>query len=94
MAERFAAGWTGGGVQLNFIIEELRKAGFDVDRAVQVLNNNGLDHSIGRCAKYVRWALEGGGINTAGHPVCGSRLRYFSKKKRLWDNKLYRLHSC
>gem|GEM_PF-263430 len=43
--------------------------GFDIEKAVSELNKNALSESIGKCAKYIRYALEAGGINTAGHPV-------------------------
>lgn len=37
--------------------------------AVAVLNKNSKLASQGRCARYIRWALEGGGLNTRGNPV-------------------------
>jgi len=41
----------------------------DINAFVKTLNNNAGDESAGECAKYVRLALEAGGINTDGHPV-------------------------
>jgi len=43
--------------------------GYNIDNAVNWLNDNSLDKSVGRCAYYVRQALEAGGINTNPHPV-------------------------
>ena len=43
--------------------------GFDIDEAVNTLNLNARDNSVGRCARYVRMALESGGIDTTGRPV-------------------------
>lgn len=40
------------------------RPGFDVDAAVDYLNSNAEPKSIGYCAKYVRKALEAGGIET------------------------------
>lgn len=38
-------------------------------KAVDVLNKNANESSKGKCAMYVRWALEAEGVNTDGHPV-------------------------
>ncbi len=46
-----------------------RQSDFDVDKAVNYLNSNALDRSSGRCAYYVRQALEAGGISTNPHPI-------------------------
>ncbi|WOC41305.1 RHS repeat-associated core domain-containing protein [Polaribacter sp. HL-MS24] len=45
------------------------KAGLNIDDAIDTLNNNGLSKSSGYCARYVRKALEGGGLDTSGRPV-------------------------
>ena len=42
---------------------------FNINAAVSTLDKNANSCSLGKCAKYVRLALEGGGFNTAGHPV-------------------------
>jgi type VI secretion system secreted protein VgrG len=42
---------------------------FDIKAAVAVLNKRALPASAHACAKYVRIALEGGGIDTTVHPV-------------------------
>ncbi len=46
----------------------------NINAFVNELNSNAGDESTGECAKYVRWALEAGGINTSGHP--GSAKNY------------------
>jgi hypothetical protein len=46
--------------------------GFNIDNAVAHLNANAhpsFHTAKGQCAKFVRLALEAGGINTHGHPV-------------------------
>ena len=40
----------------------------NINAFVNELNKNAGDESGGECAKYVRWGLEAGGINTKGHP--------------------------
>jgi hypothetical protein len=42
---------------------------FNVNLAVQFLDANAKGQSSGRCAQYVRLALDAGGIDTASHPV-------------------------
>lgn len=41
---------------------------FDVDKSVNYLNENAEDDSIGKCAMYVRMALEAGGLNLNDRP--------------------------
>lgn len=41
---------------------------FNIEEAVKTLNKNAQPTSIGKCGKYVRFALEGGALNTTGHP--------------------------
>ena len=41
----------------------------DVDKLSLALRSNAKPHSIGRCAHYVRLALEAGGAKTSGHPA-------------------------
>ena len=41
---------------------------FNIEEAVKTLNKNAQPTSIGKCGKYVRFALEGGTLNTTGHP--------------------------
>ena len=50
---------------------------FNINAAVRTLNKNANSHSLGKCAKYVRLALEGGGFNTAGHPVDAKNYNHF-----------------
>lgn len=48
--------------------KDLNRGSFDLDKAIATLNENALSQSSGYCARYVRFALEAGGINTAGRP--------------------------
>ncbi len=41
---------------------------YNIDKAVNALDNNALSSSSGYCAKYVRIAMEAGGLNTTGRP--------------------------
>jgi RHS repeat-associated protein len=43
--------------------------GYDIDKAISALDKNALPNSSKYCARYVRYALEKGGLNTKGHPV-------------------------
>ena len=52
------------------------KEGWDISSAVSHLNANAEPRSIGYCAKYVRQAMEAGGMSTAGRP--GSAKGYIS----------------
>ncbi|WP_051889498.1 hypothetical protein, partial [Schleiferia thermophila] len=57
--------------------------GFDVDKAVNWLNNNAHESwkdAKGECAKYIRLALEAGGLNTTGHPVAAWQYSSFLPK--------------
>ena len=47
------------------------KGSWDINRAVYALTRNGLPKSTGWCAKYVRTAIEAGGIPTVGRPGYG-----------------------
>lgn len=42
---------------------------FDIRKACEYITGNANRSSTGRCAKYVRLAIEAGGINTKGNPV-------------------------
>lgn len=42
---------------------------FDIEKFALHLRANAENQSQGRCARYVRLALEAGGANTAGHPL-------------------------
>jgi LysM repeat protein len=46
---------------------------FSINKFVNALNNKALSRSVGKCAKYVRLALEAGGGNTKGHPVAAKK---------------------
>ncbi|GAB1858708.1 hypothetical protein MHTCC0001_35480 [Flavobacteriaceae bacterium MHTCC 0001] len=43
--------------------------GYDFSLAVETLNSNCKNSSTGRCAKYVRFALEGGGLDLSNRPA-------------------------
>ena len=43
-------------------------ANYDIGRAVSTLNRNAKAKSSGYCARYVRTAIEAGGLSTAGRP--------------------------
>ena len=45
-----------------------QRDGFNINSAIMALNKNSLFKSTGYCARYVRYAIEAGGINTAGRP--------------------------
>jgi len=45
------------------------ESSIDVDKLSLALRSNAKPHSIGRCAHYVRLALEAGGAKTSGHPT-------------------------
>ena len=51
-------------------------ANYDIGRAVSALNRNAKTKSSGYCARYVRTAIEAGGLSTAGRP--GSAYLYTS----------------
>ena len=42
--------------------------GYDYEKAVETLNSNAKSCPVGYCARYVRVALEGGGLSTNGRP--------------------------
>lgn len=42
---------------------------WDIKKSVDYLSKNALGKSIGCCAKYVRLAIEAGGLSTEGRPV-------------------------
>lgn len=46
-----------------------RRAGFNIDNAITTLDARAGGHSQHACAKYVRIAIQAGGINTANHPL-------------------------
>jgi RHS repeat-associated protein len=58
---------------------------FNIDKAVSTLNKNALSCSAGKCAKYVRWALESGGVDTSGHPLSAKDYDDFLKKKGFFE---------
>jgi RHS repeat-associated protein len=57
------------------------RPGLNVDLAVTTLDKNAKSKPIGYCAKYVRLALEGGGMNTDGRPGSAKDYDKFLTKK-------------
>lgn len=54
---------------------------WDIDRAVSWINSNSLNKSVGSCAKYVRMAIEAGGLSTVGRPVAACNYTAFLPTK-------------
>lgn len=54
---------------------------WDIDRAVNWINSYSLSKSVGSCAKYVRMALEAGGMSTVGRPVAACNYTAFLPTK-------------
>jgi LysM repeat protein len=52
---------------------KIQKNPFSINEFVNALNNKALSRSVGKCAKYVRLALEAGAGNTKGHPVAAKK---------------------
>ena len=48
---------------------KLKFPGWNVGKSAQILTEKSKDKSSHACAKYIREALEAGGISTAGHPI-------------------------
>lgn len=57
-------------------IQKAKAAGWDIPSSIESLNSHANSRSTGYCARYVRQALESGGINTYGRP--GSATEYDS----------------
>jgi RHS repeat-associated protein len=53
----------------------------NINAFVNELNNNAEDENHKDCAKYVRWALEAGGIDTDGHPSRAKNYGPFLEKQ-------------
>ena len=56
-------------------------SGLDVDRAVTHLDAAAGRSSLHKCARYVRQALEAGGLDTSGHPVDAKNYGPFLRSK-------------
>lgn len=72
LESNFRKGMTGGGMGLDdfsVLVTEAQRAGFNIDQAIRILQGNSLENSSGYCARFVRWALEAGGLNTSGRPA-------------------------
>ena len=53
---------------------------WNISKAVFALNHNAKAKSSGMCAKYVRMAIEAGGVSTAGRPVAAYLYKGFLPK--------------
>lgn len=53
----------------NFLLLQCAPVAFDVDRAARYIAAHAESGSLGRCAAYVRAALQEGGLDMRGHPV-------------------------
>ncbi len=56
------------------------KSKFDVDKAVEALNANASATSLGKCARYVRMAINAGGIATPNNPVSAKDYKGYLEK--------------
>jgi type VI secretion system secreted protein VgrG len=52
---------------------------YDIDKAVAHLTKRAKNDAAGKCATYVREALEAGGMDTTGHPVYAKHYGPFLK---------------
>ena len=50
---------------------------YDINKATETLNEQAEPNSIGKCAKYVRQAIEAGGLSTIGRPVSAKDYKGF-----------------
>ncbi|MFC5045928.1 hypothetical protein ACFSTE_20415 [Aquimarina hainanensis] len=62
---------------------ENKKEGLDLNKVIKGLNKraSAMDVAVGYCAKYVRWALEAGGMSTLGRPLSAKDYGPFLLKK-------------
>lgn len=60
------------------------RSGYCIDNAVKYINEHAEAKSIGYCAKYVRKAIEVGGINTSGRPGSAKDYDSFLVKKHFY----------
>lgn len=56
------------------------KSNWDIEKAVATLNSNAQSGSLGKCAKYVRLAINAGGIATPGNPVSAKDYKGYLEK--------------
>lgn len=54
---------------------------WDINRAISWITANSLSKSVGACAKYVRMAIEAGGMSTEGRPVAACNYTGFLPSK-------------
>lgn len=79
-------GGYGGGFKTPFVAPYVSPDGkWDINRAVSWITSNSYDKYIkelcGNCAKYVRMAIEAGGISTVGRPVAACNYTAFLPSK-------------
>ena len=53
---------------------------WNIDKSLEYLDNNVQPKSIGKCASYVRKAIEAGGLSTEGRPVSAYMYKDFLPK--------------
>ena len=64
----------------NFQIKTGHTTNYNINKAVKTLNANAQPKSTGYCAKYVRKAIEAGGLSTSGRPVSAADYDNFLPK--------------
>ncbi|WP_312903043.1 glycoside hydrolase family 24 protein [Chryseobacterium taichungense] len=60
--------------------KQITKKKYDIDKAVAKINSNVEPKSISACAKYVRIAIEAGGLSTNGRPISAKNYDVFLPK--------------
>ena len=79
-----------GKVDVSIPAEKLPNLGeFDLSDSLKVLRGNAHAKSTGYCARYVRWALEAGGIDTSGHPSVAKKYGTLLEKRGFSEVKNY-----
>lgn len=71
--------------QMKRVFGEIKRKGFDVEKAVKHLNENANSKSLGKCARYVRLAIEAGGMSTVGRPNSACNYDKFLLKKEFGE---------
>ena len=63
--------------------------GMDLAKSLTTLRKNAHAESMGYCARYVRWALEAGGVDTSGHPDVARKYGPLLEKRGFTEVKNY-----
>ncbi|ATA67551.1 hypothetical protein CGC48_02240 [Capnocytophaga cynodegmi] len=71
--------------QMKRVFREIKRKGFDVEKAVKHLNQNANSKSLGKCARYVRLAIEARGMSTVGRPNSACNYDKFLLKKEFGE---------